>query len=89
MVTESANHAPAMYQMNTGLPRPGFPSAGAWVNYGLGSLNRNLPGFLVLAPGVGKGGPANWGNGFLPATYQGTLLRQGANPFKTLLDQTM
>lgn len=84
MVTESANHAPAMYQMNTGLPRPGFPSAGAWVNYGLGSLNRNLPGFLVLAPGVGKGGPANWGNGFLPATYQGTLLRQGGKPIQNL-----
>jgi hypothetical protein len=64
-----------MYQMNTGVPRPGLPSAGAWVTYGLGSESRNLPGFVVMAPGVGKGGPANWGAGFLPASYQGTLLR--------------
>jgi hypothetical protein len=80
MVTESANHAPAMYQMNTGVSRPGLPSAGAWVSYGLGSESRNLPGFLVMAPGVGKGGPANWGAGFLPGSYQGTLLRSGGQP---------
>lgn len=84
MVTESANHAPAMSQMNTGLPRLGFPSAGAWVNYGLGSLNRNIPRILVLAPGIGNGGPAIWGNGFLPATCQGTLLRQGGKPIQNL-----
>ncbi len=72
---ESPNHAPAMYQMNTGKIQPGYPSAGAWVTYGLGTLNQNLPGFVVLAPGVGKGGPANWGAGFLPSAYQGTLLR--------------
>ena len=84
MVTESANHAPAMYQMNTGVPQPGLPSAGAWVNYGLGSENRNLPGFLVMAPGVGKGGPANWGSGFLPGSYQGTLLRSGGQPILNL-----
>jgi hypothetical protein len=72
---ESPNHAPAMYQMNTGITRPGFPSAGSWVTYGLGSENRNLPGFVVFAPGVGKGGPANWGAGFLPAAHQGTLVR--------------
>jgi hypothetical protein len=72
---ESPNHAPAMYQMNTGLTRPGYPSVGSWITYGLGSENRNLPGYVVMAPGVGKGGPANWGAGFLPSSYQGTLVR--------------
>jgi hypothetical protein len=81
---ESPNHAPAMYQMNTGLPRPGFPSVGSWVTYGLGSENRDLPGFVVLAPGVGKGGPANWGAGFLPASYQGTLMRSPGQPVLNL-----
>ena len=75
LYTDSANHAPAMYAMNTGVSQPGRPSAGAWVTYGLGSESHNLPGFLVMAPGVGKGGPANWGAGFLPSSYQGTLLR--------------
>jgi hypothetical protein len=72
---ESPNHAPAMYQMNTGLTRPGYPSVGSWITYGLGSENRNLPGYVVMAPGVGKGGPSNWGAGFLPSSYQGTLVR--------------
>ncbi len=75
MHCESNNHAPAMFQMNTGSTRAGFPSAGAWVTYGLGSSNQNLPGFVVFAPGVGKGGALNWGAGFLPSAYQGTLLR--------------
>ena len=73
--TESPNHSPAMFSMNTGMARPGFPSAGAWVTYGLGSENRDLPGFVVFPPGTGKGGAVNWGAGFLPSSYQGTLLR--------------
>ncbi|HZL36421.1 MAG TPA: DUF1501 domain-containing protein [Tepidisphaeraceae bacterium] len=73
--TDSNNHAPAMFQMNTGSTRPGLPSAGAWVTYGLGSANQNLPGFVVIAPGIAKGGALNWGNGFLPSAFQGTLLR--------------
>jgi hypothetical protein len=77
---ESSNHATAMYQMNTGLARPGYPSAGAWVTYGLGTENSNLPGFVVLSPGVAKGGAANWGSGFLPAHYQGTLIRPNGPP---------
>jgi len=73
---ESNNHGPAMYQINTGLPRVGFPSVGSWITYGLGSENRNLPGFVVLGNSRGaKGGPANWGSGFLPSSYQGTLFR--------------
>jgi len=81
---ESPNHAPAMFQMNTGIIRPGFPSAGAWVNYGLGSRNRDFPGFVVLGGGVMKGGALNWGNGFLPSSFQGTLLRTQGQPILDL-----
>jgi hypothetical protein len=67
----------------TGFVLPGFPAMGAWVSYGLGSLNENLPAFVVLpdARGYAPNGPANWGAGFLPAAYQGTMVRAGAkNP---------
>lgn len=83
--SESDNHVPALYQINTGIPRPGFPAAGSWVTYGLGSENQNLPGYVVLGNTEGvKGGPLNWGNGFLPATYQGTLFRSQGNPVLNL-----
>jgi hypothetical protein len=83
--TESSNHVPSLYQMNTGIPRPGFPSAGAWINYGLGSENQNLPGFVVLGNNQGvKGGPLNWSSGFLPSAYQGTLFRSEGNPILNL-----
>ena len=62
---------------------PGFPSMGAWVSYGLGSLNQNLPTFVVLpdSRGFAPNGPANWSAGFLPAAHQGTMVRPGAkNP---------
>ena len=82
---ESNNHGPAMYQINTGLPRVGFPSVGSWITYGLGSENRNLPGFVVLGNSRGaKGGPANWGSGFLPSSYQGTLFRASGSPVLNL-----
>ena len=85
LYTESSNHVPALYQMNTGIPRPGFPSAGAWVTYGLGSANRNLPGFVVLGNNQGvKGGPLNWSAGFLPSAHQGTLFRPRGNPILNL-----
>jgi uncharacterized protein (DUF1501 family) len=71
--------------MNTGLPRPGYPSAGSWITYGLGSENQNLPGFVVLGNTQGvKGGPLNWSSGFLPATYQGTLFRSQGSPVLNL-----
>jgi hypothetical protein len=78
----SNNHAPAVLQMNTGVVRPGRPSAGAWVTYGLGSINRNLPGYVVMhdyrsAP---VGGAPDWGAGFLPAAYQGVTFRPGQRP---------
>jgi hypothetical protein len=81
---DSPNHGPAMYQMNTGFTRPGFPSSGSWVNYGLGTGNQNLPGFVVLGGSVLKGGPANWGSAFLPGSYQGTLLRTPGPPILDL-----
>lgn len=82
---DSVNHPTAMYQMNTGNRFGGDPALGAWVNYGLGSENRNLPGFVVL-PEISfpQGGAANWSNGFLPATYQGTTLRPSGSPILDL-----
>jgi hypothetical protein len=83
--TESNDHVPALYQMNTGVSRAGLPTAGAWVTYGLGSENRNLPGFVVLGNTQGiKGGPLNWSAGFLPTTYQGTLFRSQGSPILNL-----
>ncbi|HEY7314186.1 MAG TPA: DUF1501 domain-containing protein [Gemmataceae bacterium] len=83
--TESNDHVPALYQMNTGVARAGLPTAGAWITYGLGSENRNLPGFVVLGNTQGiKGGPLNWSAGFLPTTYQGTLFRAQGSPILNL-----
>ena len=62
--SESNDHVPALYQINTGIPRPGFPSAGAWITYGLGSENNSLPGYVVLGNNQGvKGGNLNWASG--------------------------
>src|SRR3954468_14546301 len=84
-LTESSDHVPALYQMNTGVARAGLPTAGAWITYGLGSENRNLPGFVVLGNTQGiKGGPVNWSAGFLPTSYQGTLFRAEGNPILNL-----
>ncbi|MCI0361538.1 MAG: DUF1501 domain-containing protein [Planctomycetaceae bacterium] len=83
--SEAAEHVPALYQINTGIARPGFPSAGAWITYGLGSENQNLPGYVVLGNTQGvKGGPLNWGAGFLPSSHQGTLFRSEGNPILNL-----
>lgn len=83
--SESNDHVPAIYQINSGLPRPGFPTAGSWVTYGLGSENQNLPGYVVLGNTQGaKGGPHNWGSGFLPSTFQGTLFRSQGAPILNL-----
>lgn len=82
---DSVNHPTAMYQMNCGNRFGGDPSVGAWVTYGLGSLNQNLPGFVVL-PEVSypQGGAANWSNGYLPAHFQGTPLRPKGSPILDL-----
>ena len=84
--TEAINHDPAITYMNTGNQQPGYASMGAWVSYGLGSLNRNLPNFIAMvSQGTGKnpGQPIFsrlWGSGFLPSSHQGVGLRPGANP---------
>jgi hypothetical protein len=83
--TESNDHVPALYQMNTGIARAGLPTAGAWITYGLGSENRNLPGFVVLGGTKGiKGGSQHWSAGFLPTGYQGTLFRSQGSPILNL-----
>ena len=87
MVAKSNVHGPATFFQNTGFVSPGFPAAGAWIAYALGSLNENLPAFVVLPDGRGYGpnGPNNWSAGFLPAAHQGTMIRAGAaNPIHDL-----
>ncbi len=86
--TESNNHSPALFMMNCGLPRMGFPCVGSWVTYGLGSESRDLPGFVVMSDPKGRGLPkghaANWSAGFLPGVYQGTHLRPTGEPIDNL-----
>jgi hypothetical protein len=87
LASKSNVHGPATFMQCTGFVLPGFPSMGAWVSYGLGSLSHNLPTFVVLpdARGFAPNGPANWGAGFLPAAHQGTLVRPGQrNPIHDL-----
>jgi hypothetical protein len=86
---DSVNHPQSVYQMNTGSILMGKPSAGAWVSYGLGSENQDMPAFVVLPdPGGGvKGGPPAWGSGFLSAAHQGTTLRAGKSPILNLHPQ--
>ena len=71
MYTDSGNHEPSMLMMNCGHGLPGRPSMGSWLTYGLGSENLNLPGFVVLSPGLPVGGSQLWDSAFLPAEYQG------------------
>ena len=82
---DSVNHPTAMYQMNCGNRFGGDPAIGSWVTYGLGSVNQDLPGFIVL-PEISypQGGSANWGNGYLPAHFQGTALRSKGSPILDL-----
>lgn len=75
MTTDIPNHEPSLLMMNTGHNQPGRPSMGAWLTYGLGTENQNLPGFLVLCPDQPTVvGPPLWSNGFLPSIYQGTYV---------------
>jgi hypothetical protein len=81
---EGFTHSQAQFLINSGWPRIGRPSLGSWILYGLGSENRNLPGFVVLLEGGVRSGPAVYGQGFLPASYQGTTFRAGSNPILNL-----
>lgn len=84
--SDTAAHASGCLQMNTGAISIGKPALGSWVNYGLGSANRNLPGFVVMTDP--RGGPigsaSNWSSGFMPATHQGTLFRSKGSPLLDL-----
>lgn len=74
MYTDIPNHPQAFLQMHCGLFQFPRPSLGAWVLYGLGTQNENLPGFVTISPPSNNGGPANYGSSFLPAVYQGTKI---------------
>jgi len=86
MHTEVPNHPPGMFLMNCGHQQPGRPSLGSWITYGLGTENRNLPGFMVLCPSGGPptGGVPLWNSAFLPAVYQGTRVRSEGSPLLNL-----
>lgn len=92
MHTEAINHDPGITFINTGSQFPGSPSMGSWVSYGLGSMNQNLPAYVVLvSQGTGKnpGQPIFsrlWGSGFLPSSHQGVQFRSGADPVLFLND---
>jgi hypothetical protein len=82
MTADSPIHGSAMLQMNTGKILSGSPCMGSWVNYGLGSVNQDLPGFVVMLDPTGGplSGAKNWSSGYLPASYQGTTLRSAGVP---------
>jgi hypothetical protein len=81
---EGFTHSQAQFLINNGFARIGRPSLGSWILYGLGTENQNLPGFVVLLEGGVRSGPAVYGQGFLPAAYQGTSFRPGRNPILNL-----
>jgi uncharacterized membrane protein len=83
---EHFNHEPALYLMHTGRTIPGRPSLGAWVTYGLGSENKNLPAYVVLddPKGLPVNGIQNWQSGWLPPVYQGTRFRSEGAPLLNL-----
>src|SRR4051812_31183379 len=85
MHTEAFNHHPGQLMMNTGVPMFGRPSLGSWLNYGLGSESKTLPGYVVLTAGRGtSAGATAWTSGFLPSTYQGVLFRNQGEPVLNL-----
>jgi hypothetical protein len=75
MHTDVPNHEPSLFMMNCGAIQPGRPSMGSWLTYGLGTENRNLPGYVVLCPGTPVVGPPLWESAFLPAVFQGTFIK--------------
>ena len=86
MTADSPIHGSAMVMMNSGNILSGNPSIGSWINYGLGSVNENLPGFLVMLDPTGGpiGGSRNWSSGYMPATFQGTVLQSKGPPILDL-----
>jgi hypothetical protein len=85
MWTEVPNHEPSLFMFNTGTIQPGRPSLGSWLMYGLGSESRNLPGFVVLCPGMPVVGSPLWSSAFLPPVFQGTFLKNTeTDPYKLI-----
>ena len=86
MTVDSPLHGSAMLQMNSGRILSGSPALGSWVNYGLGTVNENLPGFVVMLDPTGGpiSGAKNWSSGYMPATYQATILRSSGTPILDL-----
>jgi Protein of unknown function (DUF1501) len=86
MIADSPIHGSAMLQMNTGKILSGSPCIGSWVNYGLGTVNQNLPGFCVMLDPTGGpiSGAKNWTSGYMPASFQGTILRSNGPPILDL-----
>lgn len=86
MTADSPIHGSAMLMMNSGKILSGSPALGSWINYGLGSVNENLPGFVVMLDPTGGpiSGAKNWSSGYMPATYQGNVLRSQGTPILDL-----
>ncbi|MSU33051.1 MAG: DUF1501 domain-containing protein [Pedosphaera sp.] len=86
LTADSPIHGSAMLQMNTGKILSGSPCLGSWVNYGLGSVSENLPGFAVMLDPIGGpiSGAKNWSSGYMPASYQGTVFRSAGDPILDL-----
>ncbi|MCW3096677.1 MAG: hypothetical protein JWL77_2295 [Chthonomonadaceae bacterium] len=86
LYSDAPVHGSAMLQMNTGKILSGSPSLGSWINYGLGTVNQNLPGFVVMTDTTGGpiSGAKNWSSGYMPAAYQGTVLRAAGDPILDL-----
>jgi hypothetical protein len=89
MFAETSNHTPATFQENTGFRLNGFPTAGAWLSYGMGAETDNLPTYVVIpdSRGVPAGGSINWSNGFLPARHQGVVIRSQGAPIDDLFPE--
>jgi hypothetical protein len=86
MFAETSNHTPATFQQNTGFRLNGFPTAGAWLSYGMGAEVDDLPSYVVIpdARGLPAGASINWSNGFLPARHQGTIMHSKGNAIEDL-----
>ena len=89
MIADSPIHGSAMLMMNSGSLISGKPSLGSWLNYGLGSVNDNLPGYVVMLDKTGGpiSGAKNWSSGYMPASYQGVVFRAKGDPILNLADK--
>lgn len=89
MHTEGVAHGPSTLFLHTGANNLVRPSIGSWITYGLGSENRNLPGFVTICPSAANGGPRNYSNAFLPAVFQGTALGRAGQPVREVRIQNV